>query len=684
MIPILYEGNEQSFINNGLGRLSDAISCKVVEERNATYELEMTYPITGAHYSEIQESRIILAQPHEGGLTEPFVIYKISRPLNGVVTINAQHISYMLSTMAVMPFSAGSIQEAFSSIPTYTTSTCPFNFTTDVISTTPYSIETPRSVRNMLGGESGSILDVYGTGDYEFSRWNVILHQRRGADNGVTLRYGKNITALNNILDMTQVYTGVCPFWTDGETTVVLPEKVILSTHVSDYPYQIIKTLDLSGEFEEAPTVEQLRDKAQRYVTANEGWKIKNNITVSFVQLWNTEEYKHIAALERVQMGDTVHIVVPKLAVDFSTRVVKTDYDVLLERYNSITLGDTYYTLNTYFDDELNTAEAEQTSHMQKAIARATKLIQGGLGGHVVFNVNADGEPQEILIMDTDDIQTAVNVIRMNLNGIGFSTNGYNGPFTTAWTIDGHFVADFIDTGTLTANIIKTGVLQDENANTTFNLATGALTSKNLTIDSTYFKLDNTGKITSITADGRKLEMNMGKITGYKVDGTQSAALEIGDGYFNIIGKLALNGVVGVSGNTSFVKSLTYDETELGTFNTVEMFGVGGTTNSCTVSGGSVSLTGVSTQQTTVNVMGSWQIGGQYQNVNGTITIPSLSLSGTPTLTNPSVSFSATRYPTIVQNTVAWMPNTKISYLKAVSAQNGSINSADGLIQSIS
>ena len=110
---------------------------------------------------------------------------------------------------------------------------------------------------------------------------------------------------------------------------------------------------------------------------------------------------------------------------------------------------------------------------MQKAIARATKLIQGGLGGHVVFNTNADGEPQEILIMDTDDVTTAVNVIRMNLNGIGFSSHGYAGPYNTAWTIDGHFVADYIDTGTLDADLIKAGRLQDDAGVNYWDMVTG-------------------------------------------------------------------------------------------------------------------------------------------------------------------------------------------------------------------
>lgn len=668
MIPVLYEGTETAFTSNGLGRLSDAISCKVVEERNATYELEMTYPVSGIHFQDIQEGRIILAQPHDGGLTEPFEIYRIEKPLNGICTIKAEHISYRLNDIVVMPFNAGTLQEAFASIPAYSATTNPFSFTTDIVSTVDYSIDTPMSVRGMLGGQGGSILDVYGQGDYEFSRWDVILHQDRGADNGVTLRYGKNITDIKNVIDMTNVYTGIVPYWTDGENTVVLPEKVVLSEHTSDFPFYIIKPVDFSSEYEEQPTVAQLRAKAESYVARNEGWKLKNNITVSFVALWNTEEYKQIAALERVQMCDVVHVKYAPLGIDFSTKVVKTDYDVLLERYNSITLGDTYYTLNSYFDEEITNSEEQQTTHMQKAIARATKLIQGGLGGHVVFNVNADGEPQEILIMDTDDITTAVNVIRMNLNGIGFSTSGYNGPFTTAWTIDGHFVADFIDTGTLNADIIKAGVLQDENANTTFNLVTGALTSKNLTIDSTYFKLNNTGKITSITADGRKLEMDMGKITGYKVDGTQSAALEIGDGYFNIIGKLALNGVVGVSGATSFVKGITYETEEI--FDNVP---IGGgyeyrrvLNDSTSLSAGTQSVT-IPQQQVQITVPAG---GGTVY-----VSIPS------QTISVPSYTLNKTTDNFYAPSSVGLVSKT---YLKAVAADTGAINSADGLIQSIS
>ena len=780
MIPILYEGTEQSFTSNGLGRLADAITCKVVEERNATYELEMTYPVTGIHFDDIQEGRIILAQPFDGGLTQPFTIYQITKPLNQVVTVKAQHISYQLSGIVVMPYEANSCLSALAGIDSYSSTTNPFNFTTDKQVTAHYEVTTPTSARALLCGQSGSILDVYGKGDYEFNRYDVNLWTNRGSDNGVTLRYGKNITDLKNVVDITNVYTGIVPYWIDGEgNTVVLPEKVVLSGHEGDYPFKIIKSVDFSSNWETQPTVEQLRTAAQNYVASNEGWKLKNNITISFVALWNTEEYKNIAPLERVKMCDVVHVVVPKLGIDFDTKVIKTDYNVLQERYNSITLGDSYYSLSTVFSEEITRSEEQQSTHMQQAIARATKLIQGGLGGHVVFNVNADGEPQEILIMDTDDIQTAVSVIRMNKNGIGFSTNGYNGPFHTAWTIDGHFVADYIDTGTLDADLIKagriqdnagnnywdmvtgdfqlsaraivgnstvaskqdvstgdastlasanantanaisnydtytltqtkvfnkltnngqlqgiymqngnlyinssyiaTGILADVQGNTKWNLQTGKLESKKLSIDSTYFQLSEAGAITSISQDGKKIVVDKGTITGYKSNGDLSAKLEIGDGYFNIAnGVLAIQGVVGVSGRTDFVKSLQSEEYVLGT----QQAKVIQQPTGVTLTGGSVSLSGCSTQQTTVTIQGYVTIDGKSTYLSGNINMPSINLQGTPGFTAPTGSL--TQGTTVVnQFNPSYMEDMQVKAVKSVAATTGSINSQYGIIQSIS
>lgn len=458
MIPILYNGTEQAFLSNGLGRLSDAITCQVTEERNGSFELEMTYPVSGIHFADIAVNRIILAKTEDGGNNQAFIIYKVSKPLNGIVTINAEHISYLLNGFVVMPFSAVSCADAISKIAANSVPTNPFAFFTDVSSTVAFNLTTPRGVRGLLGGEQGSILDTYGGYDYKFDNFNVYLLTDRGADHGVTIRYGKNLTALKDTNDTTNVFTGIVPYWisSEGDDSVYLPEKVVLSSHASDYPYYIIQSMDFSGDFEEKPTEAQLRAKAESYMQSSQGWKIKNDIDVSFVNLAQTEEYKDFAQLERVRLCDTVTVIYDKLGVNVKTKVIKTVYNVLTERYDSISLGDTTYTLAQAIQGAIDTpTEVDVTNSIKSAVNRATKLIQGGLGGHVVFNTNGDGEPQEILIMDTDDISTAVNVIRMNLNGIGFSHNGYAGPFDTAWTIDGHFVADYIDTGELNGNLIK-------------------------------------------------------------------------------------------------------------------------------------------------------------------------------------------------------------------------------------
>lgn len=469
MIPVLYASTETVFTSNGLGKLADATTCRVTEERNGQYELEMEYPITGVHFSDIAISSLIKAVPADGKAAQLFRIYKITKPKNGIVTINAEHISYQLSHIPVSPFTAASVTAALLGLKQNAAETCPFEFWTDKSTAAAFSVKEPSSIRSLLGGVAGSILDVYG-GEYEFDNYTVKLHQNRGTDRGVTLRYGKNITDIRQEINIASTYTGVMPYWkgtnsSQQEYVVTLTEKVLHSANASNFPYQRTIPLDLSSEFESEPTQAQLRARAQSYMTANNIGIPSVSIDVSFVALWQTEEYKDIANLERVNLCDTVIVEFPKLDISASAKVVKTVYNVLKDRYDSIELGEARTSLaQSIRSDITNSIPALPTdivkkSFLQAELDAATQLITGGLGGYVVFNHDANGKPQEILIMDTDDIETAVNVIRFNRNGIGFSTNGYDGPFTSAWTIDGHFVADFITTGTLSANLIRGGVL---------------------------------------------------------------------------------------------------------------------------------------------------------------------------------------------------------------------------------
>ena len=470
MIPILYESTETEFTSNGLGRLSDAISCIVEEERNGAYELTMEYPIHGVHYKDLQNMRVISAVPSDGKERQPFDIYDISRPISGKVTVKARHISYRLSRIPTYSKNpdetSGTAALALQRLKSEALESCPFEFWTDQDSQGSYSTPAPASIRSRLGGVTGSILDCFG-GEYEWDGWTVKLWKARGSETSVVLRYGKNITDITQEESIENTVTGVLPYWhKDAESDTAAQTvvgSIVYAENADKYPYHMTMVLDCSQDFQTAPTTGQLAAKAQTYIKANNIGVPDVSITLSFVALWQSEEYKALAVLERVHLCDTLRVEFPALGVSATAKVVKTTYNVLKDRYDSIEIGNARTNLadqitGTSRDTEIR--QKQSLSFLQEALARSTKLIQGGLGGHVIINTDGDGKPNELLIMDTDDTKTASKVLRINMNGIGFSTKGYEGPFSTAWTIDGVFNADFINAGTIRANLIRTGTLK--------------------------------------------------------------------------------------------------------------------------------------------------------------------------------------------------------------------------------
>lgn len=518
MIPILYDNAERRFITNGYGRLSDCTRCIVTEERNGVYECEFDYPITGERYEDIQEGRVVMVSHDDTGDLQPFDIYGRSAPISGIVTFYAHHISYRLSDVVVEPFTASGISDALTSIGTNSINANEFSFWTDKTGSGTFTLETPDYARAILGGQEGSILDVYGAGDYEFDRFTVKLHADRGTDSGVEIRYGKNLADLTQEIDTSSTYNAVVPFWLSEEgDLVMLPEKMLVysganiyETNLTDEDLVVIRTdtdepieiayriidaipLDLSSDFEEQPTEAELRAAAQAYLDDNEGWIPDENIEVDFVQMWQTDEYAALAPLQRVRLCDTVSVYYPELGVEaVKTKVIKTVYNVLLDRYDSIELGKLQTTLAQTIASKTEKNILAQVPTFDD-VDKSIDLIRGGLGGYVVINTNANGEPQEILIMDQPDKETAVNVIRMNKNGIGFSQSGYNGPFNSAWTIDGTFMAEWI----------KAGILSDNAGKNYWNLDTGALVARTIEAidyiymdgdENSYFKIPYLGQ----------------------------------------------------------------------------------------------------------------------------------------------------------------------------------------------
>ena len=448
MIPVLYRANETEFTTFGLGALADAISCEVTEERNGAFELVMKYPTSGNNYELLANERLIKAKPNDTAKDQAFRIYRITTPLNGVVTVYAQHLSYDLSNIAALRWESSNISPTLAMERVFRETATPHNFTcqTDYSEAKPFSVSKPQSVRACLGGVAGSFLD-------------------HDSDN-------------------TDVYTDMLPYAVqtaeDGTETVVMLPEVLLPITDSELVRRktLIKDFTEYFEFGDTITEDALRARATSYLARNPLGITAPTLTVAFEPLWKQPEYA--AVLERVSLCDTVTIRHSALGITSKVKVIKTVYDTLSEKYVSITLGNSKANLI----NSVSAAEAAAQAVSEKvdrfpalmtaAIQGATSLITGQTGGYVVIHTDSEnGQPYELLVMDAPDIGSAVNIWRWNVGGLGFSHNGYNGPFETAITSDGQIVADFITTGTLAANIIKAGVLSSQDGSSYWDLETG-------------------------------------------------------------------------------------------------------------------------------------------------------------------------------------------------------------------
>nr|DAU36243.1 MAG TPA: tail protein [Caudoviricetes sp.] len=466
---ILYDLDEEAFTSNGLGALPDAASCTVTEERNGGYEVEMEYPLTGSHFRDIQKRRILYVKPNPYDDPQPFRIYSITKPINGIVTVHAAHLSYDTSGSIVklFPADAGSASAAMSYLKNFSVPSTPFTFFTNVGKSGTMSVPKPSSIRSLLGGSDGSILDTFG-GEYLFDKWNISLLESRGSNRGVTIRYGKNMTDLEQEENDTDFYTGVYPFWysesEDGGLVTLSANDGIVNAP-GNYDFVKIMPLDLSSEdfgkettdsegyttTIEKPTEAELLAAAQKYIANNKIGIPKVSLDVSFVMLAQAEEYKDFARLETVKLCDTVTVEFEKLGVKTTAKCIKTVYNVLTDKYDSIELGEPKSSLaETVSNQGTLIEEASDKSYMERAIQNATDLIMSGkLGGYVTVTKN------EIYIADNKDLDKAVKVWRWNSGGLGYSSSGKDGPFGTAITSDGKIVADYISTGNLDCSVLK-------------------------------------------------------------------------------------------------------------------------------------------------------------------------------------------------------------------------------------
>lgn len=517
----LFEDNETNFNHLGICSLNEYISCVVTEELNGMYELEMEYHMDSKAFKNLKIRRIIYCKPNPYSTPQPFRIYAISTPLNRIVTINAAHISYDLSGYVVNPFSAEGAVTAINRLKTSSTVDVPFNFLTDLTNTNSIEIDVPRSIRNIIGSD---ILETYNCYLY-YDCFDVYFKTSRGGNNGVTIRYGKNLIDIRQEENNSNVYTSIYPYWKGRveesnenesgselvEVLMTLPEKIV--NVPGNFNHTNTLPLDLSSEFDEMPTEDEMRSATNNYIEIYDIGVPTVSISIDFIQLTNSTEYEEYRLLDKIMLGDVVNVIFEDANIQTDSVCVKTVYNLSMNKYSTIELGSPFKGIGDSIVDKIdginndmndialwtaNETTSVVEGYVNRAIENLTNSITGYNGGYIRLNPPAD--PSEILVMDAETTQQANVVWRWNKNGLGVSRNGYNGPFVGIG-VDGKLVVNENTAYKMTAAMIEGGILSGIDGNLTMSLQNDYFqlshpdTNTTTKMDSSgFFILDNAGE----------------------------------------------------------------------------------------------------------------------------------------------------------------------------------------------
>lgn len=337
------------------------------------------------------------------------------------------------------------------------------------------------SLYKALHDSDNSFLKKWG-GEVQRRGYTIYINKRIGTDRGFTIREGKNLTGFNGSSNIDKLVTRARGQGFNGILGNYI-DSPLIGTYNRIYTdvikYEDVKVKDEYSE-EGYNTLEEAQAELDRRIneefSKNDIDKIKISYTINFVQLEKTEEYKNYIAAERLFIGDTSRVYIPKLKVDIKVRAMSKKYDVLAQKTKEIRLSNYIESKPLSLKqiaEKLETIDSTETI-LQLAKDNATSLIKSGLkNSHVIVKEN------EIIIGDTKDINTMTKVWRWNNGGLGFSSTGYYGEFGTAITNDGAIVADFITVGILNAGLIKAGILRSFNGASWINMEDGTFSYGN-------------------------------------------------------------------------------------------------------------------------------------------------------------------------------------------------------------
>lgn len=511
---IIYNSTETNFNNNGLGFLTDVINASVIDQLNGEYSLTFEYPLNAKNNEYLIEDNIVKCKVADGS-QQLFIITNVVKTYK-TIKVMCKHIFYKLLYNFLEDVYPQELNCAdyLNWLLNHTQYPNEFTGYSDIS-----LIRTGRYVRKnpieCILGDDNSMVNLFG-GEIKRDNFKIYFNARIGNDEGLKLLFGKNITGINVNIDISNCYTRIMPIGYDG---LLLPEKYIDSPLINNYPYPRIALMkfenikyDPNSEsayhtLEEA--YQALRDAVQEQYDAGID-KPAVNISVDWVELSKTEEYRQFASLERVHIGDTITANI--LGMDFTTRVIKTTYNPLNDTTEKFEIG----TFKTTIGESINKIDKVITEFspgtiLAEARDNATSLITQAMGGYV-YKTNS-----ELYIMDSDNPNTAEKVWRWNINGLGYSSTGINGPYGIAMTMDGSIVADFITTGTLNTNVIQgydSLVIQ-----VTDN--TGNISTLTQTVNELNSKIQD---VLDITTSG---ESDVGLVTLYNINGSEPIMLQV-------------------------------------------------------------------------------------------------------------------------------------------------------------
>ncbi|HFJ9474180.1 TPA: phage tail spike protein [Bacillus cereus] len=460
----LYKPNETDFTHNGIGALDKNIyNATVEEELNGLFLFSFSYPLFAPHGLEIEGMSIIKVPTPDGEQLFRVAAPKVSM---GEITAQCYHIFYDLTENLIEDIFAETTNGngAMNRMSAGCQYKHPFQFYSDVPKIASARIVRKNPVEALLdSSQDNSFVNRWG-GELKRDNFDVKMLLNRGMDRGVVIRHKKDLLGYEGNVDWKSPITRIMPQGFDG---LFLPEKYVDSPLINKYPHPKIKVVEFkhikaaigeNADDEDAVPLEEayrlLRQAAKDMFAIQKVDQPKANYNVKFQELSQTEEYKDYKHLQSVYMADTVTVEHQEDGIDIKAKVIAYKYDPIKKEYLDITIGN----FKESFTDVSGRVDLvqEELSNMPSSIldaakANATSLINSGFGGH------ARVYPDRILIMDTKDEKSAKKVWQWNLNGLGYSSTGVNGPYGTAITSDGRIVADFITAGTLSGNLVQGG-----------------------------------------------------------------------------------------------------------------------------------------------------------------------------------------------------------------------------------